>query len=152
MKFRYQSPDPEVSHTGLSPEFAKQPAGVAAAGPLVDLRQMHELMGDEAGEFSEIVNLYLDETRHNLKRLDTALASGDRREIEFIAHNCAGTSATCGMAAVAIPFRELEIAGRSDRLEIAPAALAEAHRLFGQTEDFLAQHLPPTVSAVPLRH
>ena len=123
----------------------------AIGAPLVDVERMHEMMGEEAVEFSEILNLYLDEMGKNLNKLDAAVASGDHRQVELIAHNCAGTSANCGMNAVAIPFRELEHAGRTDRLEIAPTALAQAHKLFAQTRDFLEQHLPQTVSSLALR-
>ena len=122
-----------------------------AVAPLVDVERMHEMMGEEAAEFSEILGLYLDEMSKNLKKLDAAVGSGNHREIEMIAHNCAGTSANCGMTAVVIPFRELEHAGRTDRLEIAPAALAQAHKLFAQTRDFLEQHLHQTVSSLALR-
>jgi len=112
---------------------------------LIDVARMHEMMGDEAHEFSEILDLYLDETAKSLNKLDAALALGDHAEVESIAHNCAGTSANCGMTAVAIPFRELEAAGRTDRLKTAPAALAQAHKVFAQTRDFLAQHCAETV-------
>ena len=114
-----------------------------ASAPLVDVERMREMMGEEAVEFSEILNLYLDEMGKNLNHLEAAVATGDHHQVELIAHNCAGTSANCGMTAVAIPFRELEDAGRTDRLAVAPAALAQAHRLFAQTRDFLEQHVPP---------
>ena len=113
---------------------------------LVDVERMHEMMGDDAVEFPEIVNLYLDQMCKNLTHLDAAVTSGDHHEVELIAHNCAGTSANCGMNAVAIPFRELEEAGRAARLEIAPASLAEAHKLFERTREFLEQHLSQPVS------
>ena len=121
-------------------------ASGADAAPLVDVERMHEMMGDEAGELSELVSLYLDEMGKNLNKLDAAVAAGDHLEIELLAHNCAGTSANCGMNAVAIPFRELEDAGRTDHLAIAPVALAQAHKLFAQTRDFLEHHRSQTVS------
>jgi two-component system, sensor histidine kinase and response regulator len=114
--------------------------------PLVDVKRMHEMMGDETVEFSEILEMYLNEMGKNLTRLDAAVAAGDHLEIELLAHNCAGTSANCGMNAVAIPFRELEDAGRTDHLAIAPMALAQARKLFAQTRDFLDHHLSQTVS------
>jgi PAS domain S-box-containing protein len=106
--------------------------------PPVDVKRMHEMMGDEEGEFAEIVNLYLDEMGKNLDKLDVAISTGNHLEIELIAHNCAGTSANCGMTAITQPFRELEAAGKALRLEVAPAALARAHKFLTQTRDFLA--------------
>ena len=113
--------------------------------PLVDVERMHEMMGDEPVEFQEIANLYLDQMSKHLHQLDTAVASGNHVEVELIAHNCAGTSANCGMNALAIPFRELETVGRNGCLDGAPAFLAQAHRLFEQTRAVLAQHVPKTV-------
>ncbi len=113
----------------------------SATVPLVDVDRMHEMMGDEPVEFGETVNLYLDQMSQNLKKLDAAVASGNQAEIELIGHNCAGTSANCGMNAVAIPFRELESAGRTGCLENAQAVLAQAHKLFEQTHAFLDQHV-----------
>jgi two-component system sensor histidine kinase/response regulator len=110
--------------------------------PLVNVDRMHEMMGDAPVELEEIVNLYLDQMGQNLHKLDAAVALGNHVDVEFIAHNCAGTSANCGMTAVAIPFRELEEAGRTGILENAPATLAQAHELFEQTRQFLTQHLP----------
>jgi len=109
-----------------------------APAPLVDVERLHEMMGDG---LREIVSLYLDQMDQNLNKLDAAIAQGDYVELELIAHNSAGTSANCGMAAVAIPLRELEAAGRSGRLGNAPAALAQANRLFEQTRVCLTQHM-----------
>jgi two-component system sensor histidine kinase/response regulator len=117
-----------------------------AGAPLVDVDRMHEMMGEEAAEFSEILSLYLDEMSKNLNKLDAAVGSGNHREIEMIAHNCAGTSANCGMSAVAIPFRELEAAGRTARLENAPATLAQAHQCFQLTREFLEQHVTQSMN------
>jgi PAS domain S-box-containing protein len=127
------------NHAGADPVDEAGPT----SAPLVDVERMHEMMGEEAVEFSEILNLYLDEMGKNLNRLDAAVAASDHHQVELIAHNCAGTSASCGMTAVTIPFRELEDAGRTDRLAVAPAALAQAHKLFAQTRDFLEQHVSP---------
>jgi HPt (histidine-containing phosphotransfer) domain-containing protein len=52
----------------------------------------------------------------SLDRLVTAVASGDAAEVEMIAHNCVGVSATCGMSAVIAPLRELERMGREKQL------------------------------------
>ena len=117
-----------------------------AGAPLVDVERMHEMMGEEADEFSEILSLYLDEMSKNLNKLDAAVGSGNHHEIEMIAHNCAGTSANCGMTAVAIPFRELEDAGRTVRLENAHATLAQAHQFFELTREFLERHVTQSVN------
>ncbi len=117
-----------------------------ASAPLVDVARMHEMMGHEVVELSELVSLYLHEMDKNLNYLDAAVSSGKHNEVESIAHNCAGTSANCGMTAVTVPFRELEDAGRAARLEMAPASLAAAHKLFASTREFLEHHLSQFVN------
>jgi PAS domain S-box-containing protein len=115
---------------------------ITAAGPApVDIKRMHEVMGDEPEEFSEILDLYLDGMRTNLGRLDTAVNSGNREEVELLAHNGAGTSANCGMTAVIDSLRKLERAGRDDLLTGAPQTLAETKREFDRIETFLAAHV-----------
>lgn len=116
------------------------PSGPTTA-PLVDIDRMHEMMGDRPVELDEILNLYLDQMGQNLHQLGAAVASGNHVEVELIAHNCAGTSANCGMNAVAIPLRELEAAGRTGCLDHAPSVLAQANRLFEQTRACLTQHM-----------
>jgi PAS domain S-box-containing protein len=116
-----------------------------STAPLVDVVRMREMMGDEPVEFQGIANLYLDQMSKSLHKLDAAVASGNHVEVELIAHNCAGTSANCGMNAVAIPFRELETVGRNGCLDNAPAVLEQAHRLFEQTRAIVAQHIPRIV-------
>src|SRR5260370_25701475 len=103
------------------------------------------MVGGGPGEFVEIGNLYLDSRGQNLNKLNAAGAAGNHVEVELIAHNCAGTSANCGMNAVAIPFRELETVGRNGCLDNAPVMLAQAHILFEQMRAVLAQHVPQTL-------
>ena len=106
----------------------------------IDVDQMHDAMGDEPSEFSEILALYLEGMSKNLRQLEIALTSGDRDEIESLAHNCAGTSANCGMTAVVSPLRELEDVAREGHLAIAPPALARAKKEFARIETFLNQN------------
>jgi two-component system, sensor histidine kinase and response regulator len=114
--------------------------------PLVDVERMREMMGDLPEEREEIVNIYIEQMGLNLTRLDAAVASSNHLEVELIAHNCAGTSANCGMNAIALPFRELEDAGRTACLANAPTALALAHRLFKETRAVLEQYIPQPAS------
>ncbi len=106
----------------------------------IDVERMHEAMGDEPEEFAEILTLYLEGMSKNFGQLETALASGDRQEIELLAHNCVGTSANCGMNAVVGSLRELEDAAREGDLSNAPFAFARAKQEFARIETFLNQH------------
>jgi CheY-like chemotaxis protein/HPt (histidine-containing phosphotransfer) domain-containing protein len=109
-------------------------------GSPIDVGRMRDAMGDEPAEFAEILNLYLESTSNNFAKLETALTCGDRDAIESLAHNCAGTSANCGMSAVVGPLRELEAAAREGRLSKAPLVFAQAKQEFARIESFLNQN------------
>jgi HPt (histidine-containing phosphotransfer) domain-containing protein len=106
----------------------------------IDVGRMREAMGDEPREFAEILDLYLESTSKNFAKLETALTCGDRDSIESLAHNCAGTSANCGMNAVVGPLRELEDAARAGHLSAAPIVFAQAKQEFARIESFLNQN------------
>jgi len=95
-------------------------------------------MGDSPEEFSEILEVYVLQMSNSLEKLDAALITGDHRAVESIAHNCAGTSANCGMTAVVEPLRELEEAGRLASLENAGPLVAQTKLGFTLVREFLS--------------
>jgi CheY-like chemotaxis protein len=108
--------------------------------PPVDISRLHDAMGDE---LTEILDIYLEQTSENLEKLMTAITDGDAAEVNLLAHNCAGTSANCGIVAVLRPLRELE------RMSLA-GSLAEADSLgqqvmseFQRVKVFLKENLTP---------
>jgi CheY-like chemotaxis protein len=107
---------------------------------LVDLERMHDTMGDEPTQFAETLNLYLETMSKNLEQLEVAVTSNDGNEIESIAHNCAGMSATCGMTSVVGALRELEVTARTGNLTNAPQAVAQARQEFERLQTFLTEH------------
>jgi len=128
-----------------SAQVGNHPASINDCSP-IDVERMHEAMGDEPDEFAEILNLYLEGMSKNLGQLEMALSSGDHHEVESLAHNCAGTSASCGMTAIVFPLRELEDAAREGRLANGPFAFARAKQEFARIETFLNQNFrQPTV-------
>src|SRR6266568_818211 len=128
-----------------SAQEENHPASINDCSP-IDVERMHEAMGDEPDEFAEILNLYLEGMSKNLGQLEMALSSGDHHEVESLAHNCAGTSASCGMTAIVLPLRELEDAAREGRLANGPFAFARAKQEFARIETFLNQNFrQPTV-------
>jgi len=106
--------------------------------PPVDLVRLHDAMGDEV---DEILDIYLTQMAESLERLEVAIANANAAEVDLIAHNCAGTSANCGMIAVAQPFRELEEMGRNGRLDGAEALSRKAFSEFERTKVFLKENL-----------
>ncbi len=124
----------EVSHDEVAT------VKTASDVPPVDLVRMHEAMGDDPQEFSEILEVYLSQMSDNLEKLETAVLKQDYREVELIAHNCCGTSANCGITAVVAPLRELETAAREQRLTGANKLLSEIKLSFERIREFLKDH------------
>lgn len=112
----------------------------AVLSPPVDLGRMREVM---RGEVAEIVDMYLNETARSLKTLAPAIERGNAREVEMIAHSCAGASMTCGMDALVPPFRELEGVAREGCLDKALELLDEAKTQFERVSAFLEIQLKP---------
>jgi two-component system, sensor histidine kinase and response regulator len=112
---------------------------IAADAPAVDVARFHEAMGDSPEEFSDILEIYVTHMSESLEKLDAALIARDHREVELIAHNCAGTSANCGMTAVVGPLRELEEAGRAARLENTLPMVAQTRLGFARVREFLKE-------------
>jgi CheY-like chemotaxis protein/HPt (histidine-containing phosphotransfer) domain-containing protein len=114
------------------------------ATPPVDMDRLREAIGSEPEEISEILDVYLSQMAKDLDKLATAVTSGNAREVDLIAHNCAGTSANCGMVAVVESLRGLETAGRQGCLDNAGPLLDEAQSQFERVALFLRTRLTGT--------
>lgn len=112
----------------------------------VDLEQLYQAVGDEPAELHEILDLYLAQILHSLEKLGAAINSGNAKEVDLIAHNCAGASANCGVFALVAPFRELERAGREGNLEHGLAIVDLARIEFARVSKFLETHLEPALA------
>jgi HPt (histidine-containing phosphotransfer) domain-containing protein len=108
--------------------------------PPVDLARLHEAMGDE---LSDILDIYLMQMSENIEKLAAAIEAGNAGELDLIAHNCAGTSANCGMVAVVEPLRELERMGREGSLAGAEALGRQVVSEFQRVKVFLRDNLVP---------
>ena len=106
--------------------------------PPVDMVRLHEAMGDEV---YEILEVYLRQTTANLTNLEGAIAEGNAMEVDSIAHNCAGTSANCGITALVEPLRKLERMGREGSLNGATALGLEVSSEFERVKTFLLANL-----------
>jgi len=123
----------EVSKEGLSI------VETASDAPAVDVVRFHDAMGDSPEEFSGILEVYVTHMAESFEKLDAALIARDHREVELIAHNCAGTSANCGMTAVVAPLRELETAGREHHYEGMSQLVAQTRLGFERIREFLKE-------------
>jgi CheY-like chemotaxis protein/HPt (histidine-containing phosphotransfer) domain-containing protein len=124
-----------LSDTGTN---VNEPASGGAV-PSVDMERLYMALGDDPVELSEILDIYLKQMCDSLEKLGRAIESGNVKEVNIIAHNCAGVSATCGMSAIAVPLRELERMGRESRLEGAEILHAQAYSEFDRVRQFLRE-------------
>jgi CheY-like chemotaxis protein/HPt (histidine-containing phosphotransfer) domain-containing protein len=108
--------------------------------PPVDMARLREAMGDE---LFDILDIYLAQMSENLEKLTAAIEDGNAGELDSIAHNCAGTSANCGMVAVVQPLRELERMGREGSLAGAEALGRQVVSEFQRVKVFLHDNLVP---------
>jgi PAS domain S-box-containing protein len=106
--------------------------------PPVDMARLHEAMGDE---LFDILYIYLMQMSENLEKLTAAIDADNAGEVDLIAHNCAGTSANCGMVAVVQPLRELERMGREGSLAGAEALGRQVVGEFQRVKVFLQENL-----------
>lgn len=111
--------------------------------PPVDLDRLHQAMGEDPQEVFEILDLYRTEMAANLIKLDSAIESGNAAEVDLIAHNCAGTSANCGMVAVVDQLHELERMGRENQLAGAAQLSAQVGLDFERIKHFLEERFEP---------
>jgi CheY-like chemotaxis protein/HPt (histidine-containing phosphotransfer) domain-containing protein len=106
--------------------------------PPVDMARLHEAMGDE---LFDILDIYLAQMSVNLEKLTAAIEAGNAGEINLIAHNCAGTSANCGIVAVVQPLRELERMGKEGPLAGAETLGEQVVSEFQRVKVFLRDNL-----------
>jgi HPt (histidine-containing phosphotransfer) domain-containing protein len=104
---------------------------------------LHQALGDDPDEVSEILDVYREQMAESLIKLDAAIAGDNAEEINLIAHNCAGTSANCGMIALVNPFHELERMSRENQLMGAADLSAVVTLEFERVKLFLAERFAP---------
>jgi len=102
----------------------------------VDMEQLRDMVGTDPQILREVVNLYLNQTSEQINQLKSAIETGAGREVERLAHSCAGSSATCGAILLVSLLRQLEQMGRNGQLEGADEAVAEVARRFDRVQDF----------------
>jgi HPt (histidine-containing phosphotransfer) domain-containing protein len=95
---------------------------------------------DEAS-LRELLTLYLKQTREQLDRMGAAIQGNAPRDVERLAHSCAGSSATCGMHPILAPLRALESLAGTGRLEGARPLHNDISREFQRIMDFLETEL-----------
>src|SRR5689334_18036096 len=99
---------PRSANTGVRPVSPSH-----QSAPAVDMNRLLDMVGDDPAELRQIVDMFLTESQRCMSELRASIQAGDWDEAVRLAHRLAGTSATCGMAAMVSPLRELEITAKA---------------------------------------
>jgi signal transduction histidine kinase/DNA-binding response OmpR family regulator/HPt (histidine-containing phosphotransfer) domain-containing protein len=141
-----------VREAGLSEVLGRCTPGPAVPAPTdpqapdpegrpVDMEQLTAITAGDADQVRQIIGAYLAQAEELLGQLRTALPAGTAGEIARIAHKLAGSSAICGIVAVADPLRTLEARAASGTLDDASALVAQAGRGLESARRFLADRV-----------
>jgi HPt (histidine-containing phosphotransfer) domain-containing protein len=99
--------------------------------PIVDERILAELMattGDDIGFVRELVETYLADTPAQVDAISAAVEADDAAGLVRPAHTLKSSSATVGAMRLSSVARDLEMAGRSGKLDPAARASLDAAR------------------------
>jgi response regulator RpfG family c-di-GMP phosphodiesterase len=125
----------------VSQEAAKKPTEANSSGAdnppaedknIIDFELLRELTLGDPVMFGEIIQLYLEQTREQLREMDEAITRLDADKLYQVAHKALGGSATCGLATIVPIFRQLEIMGKTRELAGAADFLAAARSTFAE--------------------
>ena len=133
------APQPEGAASASAPSGAS--AEEAPEEPPVDMGRLTDFSGGTAEGLRELAELYLQQGEEQLRKIETAIASGAASDLKIAAHSFVGSSATCGMGGMVRPLRELERCGHEQQLAGADRPLDEARREFARIKAFLQTHM-----------
>lgn len=143
----FGAPIPKAPANSAAPPLALTPEPVRApvpkptpaaaparpSKPAIDRSIFDELLEVMGSEFSDLVNVYLEDTPKNLRVLAEAAKRGNSEAMVAPAHSLKSTSANLGALALADIAKRIEHGGRSnllvDPIAEAKAAIAEFERV-----------------------
>jgi PAS domain S-box-containing protein len=116
---------------------AAEKAAAASFEKPVDLERLLDVSDENPQNMKELILLYIDQTREQIKAIRAALADNQPGEIKKLAHGCAGASATCGMNSIIPHLRELERLGFENKLDEAAPTVERIEQSFAEIQKFL---------------
>ena len=105
----------------------------------VDMTRLLDFSAGDPQQLDELVTVYTTQTTENLVKIEQALTAREAGEALRLAHSSAGASATCGMTAMAVPFRKIEQLMGSNKFLESMALLRTLDREFERTKKFLQE-------------
>ncbi|MBI1840354.1 MAG: response regulator [Verrucomicrobia bacterium] len=123
--------------SGATPRASAAPA--APVAPPVNLERLIDFAAGDPQQLDELISIYVTQTTLNLETLRAALTGGQADESVRVSHSAAGASATCGMEAMAAPFKEIERLSGIGRLAEALRMFPTLEKEFDRTKNFLTE-------------
>ncbi|MDD2709782.1 MAG: PAS domain S-box protein [Verrucomicrobiae bacterium] len=133
--------DDGSTHTPMQRE---NPCSHGNTPPPVNMERFVSNTDESPAGIAELTALYLDQTEKMLVQLKPALDEKKNSDVRFIAHKCAGSSATCGATQLEKLLRQIEQLAQSGSLEQASALHADAKKEFARIREFLLAQTSPT--------
>ena len=129
------------------PSTAPQPGAAYAAEPPVDMARLMDLTDGNANGARELIEMFYNQTEQQLKQIEDAVGAGNADETSRVAHSCKGASATLGMPRFAQVLLQLEMLGKSGKLDGAERICAAARIEFKDIRKFLSAQ--PVLAGTP---
>lgn len=125
-----------VVNKNIETPFAEPPQ------PAIDFDRLNEVCGGDPTEVRDLVMFYLSQAEELVQSLAAAVESNLPEDVQQIAHKLAGSSATCGMAAIVGPLRKLETQGKSGALSSPDLLLRQVKFELQRIQDTVDAGLP----------
>ena len=120
------------------PPAAAKPT--ASDAPPVDLKRLSKLSRGDTGKVLELATIYWKQAEEMLAQLSAAVEARDQKLMEQVAHRWTGSSATCGVTALAPVLRQVENLAREGRLEEAAEMFQPVPAIHEKVGRFLEEY------------
>ena len=109
----------------------------SGGGAVVDLSRLENVTGGDAGMIQELLEMYLRQTPETLDQLQVAFDARNAVDVQRLAHNSVGASASCGIVGMVPLMRAMERCGQEGQLAGVAEALEKARVEFARVRRFV---------------
>jgi len=117
----------ELNRVGAQAEADKIAGQASGAKPaevaekLLDIERLNDFSEGNRDAAQELVDLYIQQIQEQMQNLKAKFSEGSIKDVQRIAHSCAGASATCGILAMTPLFKRVEhLAAEGDAAAVEP--------------------------------
>lgn len=100
----------------------------------IDLSALIEASDGDSALMGELVNLFFDSTNREMDKLNDAVDDEDFKAISRVAHKLVGSSMACGLAQLAIDYRELELCTKTTLPDDLDERVARIERMLAESQ------------------